>query len=48
VATEAVINNAGEHFRRQTVPAWVVSGGEPWFFPADSLAAKFNSILLAT
>lgn len=48
MATEAVINNAGKHFRRQAIPAWVVSDSEPRLIPAVLLAAEINSILFAT
>lgn len=48
MATEAVVNNAGQHFGRPAIPAWVVSDSEPRFIPDDSLAAKINVILLAT
>lgn len=45
---EAGMNNTGKCFRRQGIPAWVVSASQPRIVPAVSLAANINSVLLAT
>lgn len=42
------MNNTGKCFRRQGIPAWVVSASQPRIVPAVSLAANINSVLLAT